>query len=46
MDRVVWKDLSEEITFVQGPEPGPKGSEATNHVMIRRKAIPRRGDIE
>lgn len=32
------------MTFVQGPEPGPEVSGATNHVKIRRKDIPSRGD--
>lgn len=38
--RVVWKDLSEEVTSVQGPE----GSEPTSHVKIRRKYGPSRRD--
>lgn len=43
-DRVVWKDLSEEVAFVQGPEHGPEGSEATSHVKSRRKDLPSRED--
>lgn len=44
LDRVVCKDLSEEVMFVQAPEPGPEGSEATNPVKTRRQDIPSRGD--